>query len=124
MSVVDCEVNVFDREEIYKDCTVQILRSTLSGKMSVGWHVNEEIRPGRWRSVDEQPPLDDCYIVLWRCREPDVPHDRRTFYEICYIDENGRWNTADDIPQAEDEGGAEILYWMPLPERPEELKHA
>ena len=125
MSKIDCEVNIFDHEEIYSDCTIQILRSSLTGKTSIGWKVNPEIRKWHWRSADEQPPqLDECYIVLWRCKEPEVPHDRRTFFEICYIDENGRWNKEEDIPQAEDEGGAEILYWMPLPDKPEEILNA
>ena len=35
------EINVFDIEEIHPNCTVQILRSSVTGKESVGWWDNE-----------------------------------------------------------------------------------
>lgn len=31
------ETNIFDEEEIHKNCTVQIWRNSVTGAMSVGW---------------------------------------------------------------------------------------
>ena len=36
------EVDVFDIEEIHKNCTVQILTNSVTGAVSVGWWENEE----------------------------------------------------------------------------------
>lgn len=36
------ETNIFDKEEIYPNCTVQVLTNTTTGEISVGWWVNEE----------------------------------------------------------------------------------
>ena len=33
--------NVFDEVEIHPNCTVQILRNSVTGEESVGWWVNE-----------------------------------------------------------------------------------
>lgn len=35
------ESNLFDKEEIYPDCTVQVLTNTLTGETSVGWREND-----------------------------------------------------------------------------------
>lgn len=35
------ETNIFDVEEIYPNCTVQILRNSVTGEESIGWWVNE-----------------------------------------------------------------------------------
>lgn len=35
------ESNLFDKEEIYPDCTVQVLTNTLTGETSVGWWPND-----------------------------------------------------------------------------------
>ena len=115
-------VSIYDQETVFKDCTVQILSSSITGQTSVGWKINEEIKPGKWRSVDEEPPRGDCYIVLWKALEPTTPQERKVFYEIVWYDDDGVWHVGDDIPQAADKGGAEILYWMPLPEKPEEVR--
>lgn len=32
---------LFDREDLYPDCTVQVLTNTLTGETSVGWWPNE-----------------------------------------------------------------------------------
>ena len=37
-SVVD--VNLYDKETIIEDCTVQVLENTQTGKVSVGWWKN------------------------------------------------------------------------------------
>lgn len=39
------ETRVFDKEETYRNCTVQILTNTVTGEVSVGW----------WRN--DKPPL-------------------------------------------------------------------
>ena len=36
------ESNIFDIEEIHENCTVQILKNSLTGEISVGWWENEE----------------------------------------------------------------------------------
>lgn len=41
------ETNIYDQEEIHHGCTVQILRNSLTGEVSVGWW--EEKEDGRWR---------------------------------------------------------------------------
>ena len=35
------EINVFDEEEIHENCTVQVLRNSVTGVCSVGWWENE-----------------------------------------------------------------------------------
>lgn len=36
------ETNIFDEEEIHPNCTVQILRNSVTGEISVGWWENKE----------------------------------------------------------------------------------
>ena len=36
------ESNIYDEEEIYYDCTVQVLRNSITGETSVGWFRNDE----------------------------------------------------------------------------------
>lgn len=31
------EVNIYDKEETYHGCTVQVLKNTVTGQTSVGW---------------------------------------------------------------------------------------
>jgi hypothetical protein len=38
---IKIEANVFDIEEIYSDCTVQILKNSTTGEISVGWWKND-----------------------------------------------------------------------------------
>lgn len=35
------EINLFDEEETYPDCTVQVLRNSITGSESVGWWRND-----------------------------------------------------------------------------------
>lgn len=35
------ETNMYDKEEIYPNCTVQILTNTITGETSVGWWKND-----------------------------------------------------------------------------------
>ena len=39
--VVAVETNIYDKEEIFPDCTVQVLTNTATGEVSVGWWKNE-----------------------------------------------------------------------------------
>jgi len=32
--------NIYDEEEVHTNCTVQILRNTYTGKISIGWFEN------------------------------------------------------------------------------------
>lgn len=35
-------VSIYDEEEIHPNCTVQILRNSITGETSIGWWENEE----------------------------------------------------------------------------------
>lgn len=39
---VQVETNMFDKEEIYQNCTVQVLTNTVTGEVSVGWWKNDK----------------------------------------------------------------------------------
>ena len=39
--ITEVETNMYDKEEIYPNCTVQILTNTLTGEVSVGWWKND-----------------------------------------------------------------------------------
>lgn len=39
--VAPVDTNIFDEEETYPNCTVQILRNSLTGEESVGWFRND-----------------------------------------------------------------------------------
>lgn len=36
------ETNIYDREEIHENCTVQVLTNTVTGDVSIGWWKNKE----------------------------------------------------------------------------------
>lgn len=36
------EMNLYDEEEIHPNCTVQILRNSVTGEESIGWWDNDE----------------------------------------------------------------------------------
>ena len=38
----EIEVNIYDREEIHENCTVQVLTNSVTGAVSVGWWEEEE----------------------------------------------------------------------------------
>ena len=38
--ISDVETNVFDESEIHENCTVQILKSSVTGQKSIGWWPN------------------------------------------------------------------------------------
>lgn len=39
------ETNIYDKEEIYPNCTVQVLTNTVTGEVSVGWWKNGGSEP-------------------------------------------------------------------------------
>ena len=41
-SVLKVETSFYDKEEIFPNCTVQVLTNTVTGEVSVGWWKNEE----------------------------------------------------------------------------------
>ena len=38
--IIKVETNFFDKEEIYRNCTVQVLTNTVTGEVSIGWWKN------------------------------------------------------------------------------------
>lgn len=42
---VRVDAPIFDREELFPDCTVQVLTNSLTGEQSVGWWPNKEAPP-------------------------------------------------------------------------------
>lgn len=38
---VDVDMNIYDQEEIYENCTVQIWSNSKTGKVSIGWWRND-----------------------------------------------------------------------------------
>ena len=38
----EIETNIYDIEEIHKNCTVQILRNSVTGEQSIGWNEDKE----------------------------------------------------------------------------------
>ena len=43
------ETNIFDKEEVFEDCTVQVLTNTVTGETSVGW----------WKNSDPPESMED-----------------------------------------------------------------
>lgn len=41
-TVAKVEAGIFNKEEIYTDCTVQVLTNTATGETSVGWWKNDD----------------------------------------------------------------------------------
>lgn len=39
--ILSVETNIFDQEEIYPNCTVQVLTNTVTGEISIGWWRND-----------------------------------------------------------------------------------
>lgn len=39
--ILKVETNIFNKEEIYENCTVQVLTNTVTEEISVGWWKNE-----------------------------------------------------------------------------------
>lgn len=39
--IVNVECNIYDKEEVFTNCTVQVLTNTVTGDVSVGWWKND-----------------------------------------------------------------------------------
>lgn len=39
---ITVETNIYDQEEIHHNCTVQVLKNSLTGEVSVGWWEEKE----------------------------------------------------------------------------------
>ena len=39
--ILELETSIFDKEEIYENCTVQVLTNTVTGEVSIGWWRND-----------------------------------------------------------------------------------
>lgn len=50
----DVVTNVYDKEEIYPNCTVQVLTNTVTGEQSVGWWKNGDQSVGHWYIQEEE----------------------------------------------------------------------
>lgn len=44
---ITVETNIYDKEETYPNCTVQVLTNTATGKTSVGWWMNGDGEDGK-----------------------------------------------------------------------------
>ena len=40
--MTEMEIPIYDHEEIYENCTVQILSNSFTGEVSAGWWPNEK----------------------------------------------------------------------------------
>lgn len=83
------ETCFFDEEELHTDCTVQILRNTVTGEISVGWWENggkmAKLMNGL-RSAVVKNDLTDA-VLSWLFIEPDefgflAPQDRYGFHYL------------------------------------------
>lgn len=39
--IIKVDSNLYDEEEIHENCTVQILRNSVTGETSIGWYENK-----------------------------------------------------------------------------------
>lgn len=39
--IFDVDMDIYDQEETYPNCTVQVLTNTVTGKVSIGWWRND-----------------------------------------------------------------------------------
>lgn len=40
--IIATEINVYDKEEIYTNCIVQVWTNTVTGEVSIGWKKTED----------------------------------------------------------------------------------
>lgn len=50
--ILDVDMDIYDQEEIYPNCTVQVLTNTVTGKVSVGWWRNDVEVEGEENATD------------------------------------------------------------------------
>lgn len=124
MSDGDIEINVFNKEELFTDCTVQVLVNTFTGEKSVGWWENPKPKYGRWHSVleDGLPRKIGFYIVLWRgVSDYEYEPEPEFYYGMVWFN-GARWCVKEFLPSAERFDGADILWWMALPDKPKGVR--
>lgn len=46
------ETNFYDEVEVHHDCTVEILRNSVTGEVSIGWYDNNNPPKGRENEKD------------------------------------------------------------------------
>ena len=51
--VLKVETNIFDKREVFTDCTVEVLTNTVTGEVSVGWWQNSNPPAGMILEDDE-----------------------------------------------------------------------
>lgn len=100
--LTDIETNIFDKEELHTNCTVQILYNSTTGECSVGWWEN----PG-WVSVEERLPEMHDEVLVYLSGYDEVL--------IAWLYLDGRWRSCTDEKLLN-----KITHWMPLPEPPQE----
>ena len=87
--------NLYDHEEIYEDCTVQVWSNTFTGDNSVGWFENQ------WTKVTDALPKPYEQVLVW---------DGDAMY-LDFFDGIGFLADVTDEPT--------ITHWRPLPKPPE-----
>lgn len=91
--------NSFDITTRKERQALDLAIKALEGKI---WIPTSEILPEEY----------DSYLVMWRSLTKGFPD--RLFYEICEYDpDEDEWERIEQAGEA----GAEIVAWMPLPER-------
>ena len=63
--MTDYEMNLYDKETIYPDCTVQLLTNTVTGEQSVGWWPN----PNRLKAGDTVYQTDGVNVYESKIRK-------------------------------------------------------
>lgn len=119
------EINVYNREDRYPDCTVQVLTNTFTGQTSVGWWQNEKPHTGHWHCIllDGLPKEHGNYIVLWiGLSDYEYDPEPDTMYGMVWFNGKQWWMVNDSIPEAEEYGGADIIWWMEVPDKPRGVK--
>jgi hypothetical protein len=91
----DIVYNIYDKEEIYTDCTVQVWSNTITGDSSVGWMKNE------WISVKDRLPSSYQLVLVWDGEDISI-----NFFD-------GYGFGFDTI-----EGEPEVTHWRELPPPP------
>jgi hypothetical protein len=41
---IEVDTGMFDEEYTYDNCTVQVLRNSITGQISIGWKLNGEVK--------------------------------------------------------------------------------
>jgi len=106
---IDIKTNIFDKEELHTNCTVQILSNSATGEVSVGWWEN----PGWVRVEDQLPEMGKHVLVMFDAGDMAVAFvfERDEYWSYWRAVTDDGWTADCDC---------EPIWWMPLPEPPEE----